>query len=61
MRPSFVGMIVGMVLGFAGILGGFTAFLLVGLLALIGFVTGKVVEGRIDLTPYLGGRDRTQR
>lgn len=61
MRPSFVGMIVGMVLGFAGVLGGFTAFLLVGLLALIGFVAGKVVEGRIDLSQYLGGGDRSPR
>lgn len=61
MRPSFVGMIVGMVLGFAGVLGGFTAFLLVGLLALIGFVAGKVVEGRIDLSQYLGGGDRPPR
>lgn len=61
MRPSIVGMLVGMALGFAGVLGGFTAFLIVGLLAVVGFVMGKVVEGQIDITPYLGRGDRTQR
>ncbi|MBA3292298.1 MAG: hypothetical protein WKF51_11250 [Geodermatophilaceae bacterium] len=61
MRPSFVGMLVGMALGFAGVIGGFGAFLIVAFLAVVGFVVGKVVEGQIDLSPYLGGGDRSKR
>jgi len=61
MRPSFICLLVGIALGFAGAFGGFNAFLIVAILGLIGFVAGRVVEGRIDLTPYLGGRDRNRR
>ena len=61
MRPSFIGLLVGIALGFAGAFGGFNAFLIVGILGLVGFVAGRVVEGQIDLTPYLGGRDRSRR
>lgn len=61
MRPSFVGMLVGVALGFAGIIGGFGAFLIVSFLALVGFVVGKVLEGQIDVSSYLGGGDRSKR
>ena len=61
MLPSFIGLLIGIALGFAGAFGGFNAFLIVAILGLVGFVAGKVVEGQIDLTPYLGGRDRSQR
>jgi hypothetical protein len=61
MRPSFVGLLVGMALGFALAFGGFEAFLIVAVISAIGFIAGKVVEGRIDLTPYIGGGDRTRR
>jgi hypothetical protein len=61
MRPSFVALLAGIALGFAGAFGGFDAFLIVAILGLVGFVAGKVVEGDIDLTPYLGGRDRSRR
>lgn len=61
MRPSFVGLLVGIALGFAGAFGGFVAFIIVGVLAAVGFVAGKVVEGQIDLTPYLGGGNRNRR
>lgn len=55
MRPSFIGLIVGMALGLAAAFGGFSAFLIVAVLGAIGFVAGKVAEGQIDLRPYLGG------
>ncbi len=55
MRPSFIGLIVGLALGFAAAFGGFGAFLGVAILGLIGFVAGKVAEGQIDLSKYLGG------
>lgn len=61
MRPSFVALLVGLALGFAGAFGGFNAFLIVAILGLVGFLAGRVVEGQIDLTPYLGGRDRSRR
>lgn len=61
MRPSFVGMLVGITLGFAGIIGGFGAFLIVALLAIVGFVVGKVVEGQIDISSFIGGGDRSKR
>jgi hypothetical protein len=61
MLPSFIGLLVGIALGFAGAFGGFNAFLIVAILGLVGFIAGKVVEGQIDLTPYLGGRDRNRR
>lgn len=61
MRPSIVGLIAGIVLGFAGILGGFEGFLIVAILGALGYIVGQVLEGRIDLTPYLGGRPRDPR
>ena len=61
MLPSFIGLLVGIALGFAGAFGGFDAFLIVAILGLGGFIAGRVVEGQIDLTPYLGGRDRSRR
>jgi len=61
MHPSFIGLLVGIALGFAGAFGGFNAFLIVAIVGLVGFVAGRVVEGQIDLTPYLGGRDRSRR
>ncbi|MCU1607724.1 MAG: uncharacterized protein JWP46_4189 [Modestobacter sp.] len=61
MRPSFVGLLTGMALGFALAFGGFNAFLIVAVISAIGFIAGKVIEGQIDLTPYLGGGDRTRR
>ena len=61
MRPSVVGLIAGIVLGFAATLGGLEGFLLVAILGAVGYVIGQVVEGRIDLAPYLGGRNRDPR
>jgi ABC-type sulfate transport system permease component len=61
MRPSFVGLLTGMALGFALAFGGFNAFLIVAVISAIGVIAGKVIEGQIDLTPYLGGGDRTRR
>ena len=61
MHPSLVGLVVGIALGFAGAFGGLDAFLIVALLGLVGFIAGRVAEGQLDLTPYLGGRDRSRR
>jgi len=61
MRPSFIGLIVGLALGFAGAFGGFGAFVLVAVLAAVGFGVGKVLEGQLDLSAYLPGNDKARR
>jgi uncharacterized membrane protein YeaQ/YmgE (transglycosylase-associated protein family) len=53
-----VGLFVGLLLGIAWAVGGFSGFLLTAVLGVIGFVVGRVVSGQLDLTPYLGGRNR---
>ena len=55
---AVTGLATGAVLGLAGAFGGFGAFLLVLVLGLIGLVVGRVLDGDLDLTPYLGGRRR---
>ncbi|HEY9475156.1 MAG TPA: hypothetical protein VIS06_15085 [Mycobacteriales bacterium] len=56
MNPSLIGLLVGLALGFAGAFGGWGAFLIVALLAAVGYLVGRVVQGDLDLTPYLSGR-----
>jgi len=62
MRPSTVGLVVGMVLGLAGAFGGFGAFVLVAVLAALGFAAGKVLEGQLDLSSLMNSAsDRARR
>ncbi len=61
MSPSVLGLLVGIALGFAAAFGGFGAFLAVAILAAIGFVVGKVLEGDIDVSQYLSGRGGSRR
>jgi len=61
MSPSLTGVLVGIALGFAAAFGGFAAFAVVAILAAVGFIVGKVVEGDLDLSPYLSGRGRNRR
>ena len=58
-----VGLAAGLALGFAAAFGGFWVFLLVLVLGAIGLVVGRVIDGDLDLTQYLGGRrsDRSDR
>lgn len=60
MQPTVVGLIVGLILGLTLVLEGFEEMLVVALFGALGFLAMKVVEGEIDLTPYLGGRNRRQ-
>lgn len=60
MRPTHLGIAIGVALGFAAVIGGFQAFFIVGVAIFVGFVIGKVVEGELDVTTYLG-RNRTRR
>ena len=61
MRSSQVGILVGAILGLALVLKDFGDMLVVGLVALVGWVVARVLEGDLDLTEFLGGvgRNRT--
>ncbi len=58
MPVTVVGLFVGLLLGIAWAINGFGAFLLTAVLGVIGYLVGKVLAGQLDLTPYLGGRNR---
>ncbi|MGW0518487.1 MULTISPECIES: hypothetical protein [unclassified Crossiella] len=59
MNSTQTGLLAGLVLGAAGALGGFTAFLITVLVGAIGLVVGKVLDGELDLGELLGrGKDR---
>lgn len=53
---TLIGLAIGAVLAFRG----FDAALWAGVFALIGYLVGLVVEGRVDVTEYLGPRDDTR-
>ena len=57
-RPTatVIGLITGLALGFAGAFGGWSAFVIVLVLAAAGLLVGRVIDGELDLTPYRGGR-----
>jgi hypothetical protein len=55
-----LGLIYGLALGLALAFGGAAEFLTVLVLGAIGVFVGRVLDGAVDLTPYLGGRDRSR-
>ncbi|GAA2277124.1 hypothetical protein GCM10010145_57620 [Streptomyces ruber] len=61
MNMAVVGMIAGMVLGFAGYFGGFGAFLLVAALGAVGFGVGRYLEGDLDVADFFRTRDDRRR
>jgi len=61
MNTAVVGMVAGMALGFAGYFGGFTAFLLVAALGVIGFFAGRFLEGDLESGDFFRRRDRGAR
>ncbi|MDQ3898394.1 MAG: hypothetical protein M3326_14325 [Actinomycetota bacterium] len=62
MQPTIVGLFVGLLLGLALAFDGFGSMLIVAFCGAVGYVVMKVVQGEIDLTPYIGGgRNRTTR
>ena len=60
MQPTVVGLFVGLILGLAVVLEGFGEMLIVALCGAFGLLVMKVVEGEIDVTEYLGGKNRRQ-
>ena len=61
MQPTIVGLFVGLLLGLALAFDGFGSMLIVAFCGAVGYVVMKVVQGEIDLTPYIGGRNRNLR
>jgi hypothetical protein len=61
MQPTVVGLFVGLLLGLALAFDGFGSMLIVAFCGAVGYIVMKVVQGEIDLTPYLGGGGRVPR
>ena len=59
MNSTTLGLMTGLALGFAGAFGGFGAFLIVLVLAALGLLIGRVLDGKLDVSQLTGvGRDR---
>ena len=56
MTRTTAGVVIGLALGLALAFGSFGQMLIVALFAVIGFVVAKVLEGDLDLSPYLPRR-----
>jgi uncharacterized membrane protein len=56
MTRTILGTLIGLALGLALAFGGFGRMLLVALFVAIGLIVGKVLEGDLDLSPYLSRR-----
>lgn len=56
MTTARFGTLVGLAIGAVWVFAGFTSALLVAALAAVGFVAALMIEGRIDVTEYLGHR-----
>lgn len=54
MNATQIGLLAGLILGVATAFGGLSAFLITLLLGGIGFVVGRVLDGKLDLGELLG-------
>ena len=55
-RTTAIAIVIGLALGLAVAFGNLGDMLIVALFAVIGFVVAKVIEGDLDLGPYLSRR-----
>ena len=58
MSFTTTGVIVGLLLAIAAILGGFNGFLLALVFGVLGWVIAAQIDGRLDIGAFLGGRRR---
>jgi hypothetical protein len=56
MTRTALGIVVGLALGLAVAFGGFGQMLIVALFGIAGFVVARVLDGELDLSPYLPRR-----
>lgn len=61
MSLSILGLFAGLLLSIAAAAGGWEYFLLGLVLAALGFIVGKVLDGELDLSPYLSNRGSRER
>ncbi|MDQ1630902.1 MAG: hypothetical protein QOJ32_2324 [Frankiaceae bacterium] len=61
MSLSILGLFAGLLLTIAVAAGGWWFFLLGIVLAVFGFIIGKVLDGELDLSPYLSSRSSRER
>lgn len=60
MSRTNMGILIGLALGLAFVLGNFGDMLIVALFAGIGLVVAKVLDGDVDVSRYLGSRGSDQ-
>ncbi len=58
MNSSTIGLVVGLLLALAAIVGGFTGFLLALVLGALGYILGAWRDGEIDSATFRRGRPR---
>ncbi len=58
MNATAIGLLTGLILGLAAVIGGFPGFLLALVLGAIGLVVGRVLDGELDLSQVLSGKGR---
>jgi hypothetical protein len=56
MTTTYFGTLVGLAIGAVWTFAGFTGALLTAVLGAVGFLIALMVEGRVDVTEYLGHR-----
>ena len=59
MNATRTGLLAGLILGVAGSIVGFGAFLITLVVGIVGMLVGMALDGRLDVTSLIGrGRDR---
>jgi len=59
MNATHTGLLAGLILGVAGSIGGFGAFLITLVVGIVGMLVGMALDGQLDVTSLIGrGRDR---
>jgi nitrate/nitrite transporter NarK len=59
MNATRTGLLAGLILGVAGSIGGFGAFLVTLVVGIVGLLVGMALDGQLDVTSLIGrGRDR---
>jgi uncharacterized membrane protein len=54
MNYTTLGLLTGLTLGVTAAFGGFGAFLIVLVLAAVGLVVGRILDGKLDLSQFTG-------
>jgi hypothetical protein len=58
MNATGLGLLTGLILGLAGVFGGFSAFVIVLVLGVVGLLVGRVLDGGVDLRQLFSGKGR---